>query len=246
MFRPILVSSGSDLVVSMLAPPTAAAGDTLSVTDTTSNLGADPVGPSITRFHLSADPAVDVGDAIVGAREVPALAPSATSTGATTVTIPPTTPPGTYYLVARADADDAVVEGNELNNTIARRIAVGADVIVSALSTPATGAPGLAISVTETTLNQGASGADGSTTRFYLSTAATYSPGDPLIGSRAIASAGSGSIEHRRRDPHDSPDDRCRHLFRRGSRGCRWHRRGGERGQQHPVRDDPNRPARPD
>ena len=67
VLRPILVSSGSDLVVSMLAPPTAAAGDTLSVTDTTSNLGADPVGPSITRFYLSADPAVDVGDAIVGA-----------------------------------------------------------------------------------------------------------------------------------------------------------------------------------
>ena len=193
VLRPILVSSGSDLVVSMLAPPTVAAGDTLSVTDTTSNLGADPVGPSITRFYLSADPAVDAGDAILGAREVPALAPSATSTGATTVTIPPTTPPGSYYLVAKADADDALAEENELNNTIARRIGVGPDVIVSALSTPATGAPGLAISVTETTLNQGASGADGSTTRFYLSTASTYSPGDPLIGSRAIAPLGPGA-----------------------------------------------------
>src|SRR6185369_9060973 len=154
VLRPILVSSGSDLVVSLLAPPTAAAGDSLSVTDTTSNLGADPVGPSVTRFYLSADPAVDVGDAIVGAREVPALATSAASTGATTVTIPAATPPGSYYLVAKADADGAVMEGNELNNTVARRIGVGPDVIVSALSTPATSAPGLAISVSETTLNQ--------------------------------------------------------------------------------------------
>ena len=193
VLRPILVSSGSDLVVSLLAPPTAAAGDSLSVTDTTSNLGADPVGPSVTRFYLSADPAVDVGDAIVGAREVPALATSAASTGATTVTIPAATPPGSYYLVAKADADGAIMEGNELNNTVARRIGVGPDVIVSALSTPATSAPGRAISVSETTLNQGASRADGSTTRFYLSTAATYSPADPLIGSRAIAPLAPGA-----------------------------------------------------
>jgi trimeric autotransporter adhesin len=43
----------------------------------------------------------------------------------TTVTIPAGTIPGGYYVVVRADADGAVAESLETNNTIARAIQVG-------------------------------------------------------------------------------------------------------------------------
>jgi subtilase family serine protease len=40
------------------------------------------------------------------------------------VTIPAGTAPGAYFIIGRADGDDAIVEYNENNNTRARAITI--------------------------------------------------------------------------------------------------------------------------
>jgi subtilase family serine protease len=183
----------ADLTVAALsAPPTAAAGAVISVTDRTVNLAVATAAPSTTRFFLSADATAGAGAMAIGARGVPALPPSATSAGVTSATIPPGTAAGTYYLVARADADGTIDERSEINNTRGLPIAIGPDLVVSVLSAPAEGAPGLAITVNETTLNRGAAAAGGSTTRFHLAAAPTASPGGVLLGARGVGPLGPG------------------------------------------------------
>ena len=49
-------------------------------------------------------------------RSVAALLAGATSSGSTTVTVPPTTVPGTYFVLACADDALVVNEANETNN----------------------------------------------------------------------------------------------------------------------------------
>src|SRR5688572_18351507 len=76
---------------------------------------------------------------------------------------------GLYYVIARADADIAVAEALETNNTLAKAVQVGSDLIVSTLSTSAaTVAAGSSIVVSETVTNQGAGTAGPTTTRFHL------------------------------------------------------------------------------
>ncbi|HSD77737.1 MAG TPA: CARDB domain-containing protein, partial [Solirubrobacteraceae bacterium] len=183
----------SDLVVSALtAPAGAAAGDAITVTDTTANQGGGPAEPSVTRCYLSTDATHDPADVPLGGRAVAALAPGATSAGATTLTIPAGTAPGSYYVLAVADGDQAVVEASEENNVAARALAAGPDLAVSALSAPATAGTGVPITVTDTTTNQGAGPAAGSTTRFYLSTDPTWDAADAPLGGRAVPALAAG------------------------------------------------------
>ena len=63
-----------------------------------------------TKFYLSTYNILDAGDTVLGGRTVPALAAGASSTGTTTVPFPAGTTPGTYYIIARADAHGAIAE----------------------------------------------------------------------------------------------------------------------------------------
>ena len=184
------------------APTKGGAGASLTVNDTTLNQGGGPAGPTVTKFYLSVNGLFDASDTLVGSRGVPDLAPGMASSGPTTVTIPPNTPMGAYYLVARADADAAVAETLETNNTAARSIQIGSDLLVSTIGAPPKGAAGSAIVVTETITNQGGGAATASATRFYLSADANLDAGDVLLdGSRDVpdlaagaSSAGSTSV----------------------------------------------------
>ncbi len=191
-----LVKVGADLVISIgSAPATAGPGAAISVTDTTRNLGAAAAGASTTRFYLSADAVLDASDVALGTRAVPALAASGgVSTGSTSLTIPTTIAAGNYFIIARADADGAVVEMDEANNTASRAIAIGADLSVSQVSAPPHAGSGLTIAVTDTTQNESEGAASASTTSFYLSSDAALDASDVLLGSRAVpALAGSAS-----------------------------------------------------
>jgi subtilase family serine protease len=112
------ITVGPDLTVSALtAPSTATAGATISIGDTTKNTGGASDGAvTSTRFYLSKNTTLDGSDVVLGSRAVPVVAASASSTGSTSVTIPVSTTPGTYHIIAVCDATNVVAESNEGNN----------------------------------------------------------------------------------------------------------------------------------
>jgi subtilase family serine protease len=181
------ISIGPDLVVTALTVPgTAAAGAAIVVSETTKNQGGGPAGASSTRFYLSSNGIFDGGDTPLGGRAVAPLAPGATSPGSTSLTIPDGTAAGTYFIIARADGDGAVGETQEANNTSARSFQVGADLVVTALTAPPTAGPGVTITVSDTTANQGGGATGASTTALYLSSNALFDSSDVPLGSRAV------------------------------------------------------------
>jgi subtilase family serine protease len=172
---------GADLVISAFIVP-AKGGGAVSVSDTTTNSGTDSAPASITRFYLSFNSSWDPGDTLLpGSHAVPVLAAGAGHTANTTVTIPANTPTGSYYVIARADADAAVAETQEGNNVLARSIQIGGDLIISALSFPAKVGAGAFATVTDTITNQGGADVASSVTQYYLSTDAQLTAGDTLL-----------------------------------------------------------------
>jgi subtilase family serine protease len=67
------------------------------------------------------------------------------------------------------------------------------DLVVSAVSVPATGGANLPISITDTTLNQGKGPADVSVTTYYLSTNTTLDSSDVALGSRTVPQLAAGA-----------------------------------------------------
>jgi len=189
------IQIGSDLVVPALTVPAkAAAGAPVTISDTTANQGAGAAAATTTRFYLSANSVLDAGDLSLGGRPVPALVPAASHSGSTTLTIPAETMAGAYYLIAKADGDAVVVETQEGNNTAARAIQIGGDLLVTGFTGPSKGGAGTSVIVNETTVNQGSVAVAPTTTRFYLSTNALLDATDALLaGSRAIPSLGAGA-----------------------------------------------------
>jgi subtilase family serine protease len=186
---------GPDLVFSVLAvPATAAAGGAIVVTDTVKNQGGGTAGATTTTFYLSSDTALGAGDVLSGSRSVPDLPSGGVNSGATTIVIPPTVATGSYYVIAKADADHVVVETNEANNTSLRNIQIGGDLVVSTPTGPATAGAGLTIVVSETTTNKGAGAIAASVTRFYMSTTLAIDASAVLLsGARAIPELAGGA-----------------------------------------------------
>lgn len=196
------IHTGPDLVMAGLSvPAVGGAGLPITITDTTRNQGGGSAPPSATRFYLSANAVVDAGDAVLGSRAVPALAPGANSAGSTTATIPAGTLPGGYYVLAQADGDASVAEVNDGNNTTWGFLYIGPDLVISGVAAPTTTGAGATFVLTETTRNQGGGTAATSTTRFYLSANAAIDATDTVLGSRSVpalvpaaASAASTSL----------------------------------------------------
>jgi YVTN family beta-propeller protein len=188
------VKTGPDLIVSTVtAPTTSGAGLTITVTDTTKNDGGCPAGASNTNLYLSTNSPWDAGDTYLGSRAVPALAAGATNTMGSNVTIPAGTATGTWYIIARADANGVVTETSETNNNKAKSIKIGPDLIVSSITGPLSAVNGSTITIGDTTKNSGGGAAGASTTRLYLSTNTTYDAGDILLRSRAVPALNAGT-----------------------------------------------------
>ncbi len=121
-----VIQSGPDLIVSgMGVPASAVAGTTIVVTDTVKNQASGTAAASTTRFYLSANATLDSTDILLdGSRLVPPLDAGISSTGSTVVTIPAGLPAGTYCIFAVADADRAVPETFEGNNSTLRSIVI--------------------------------------------------------------------------------------------------------------------------
>jgi subtilase family serine protease len=195
-----------DLVTTEVSnpPTTAAPGSAFTVADTVKNASPIDAGASTTRYYLSQDAALSSDDVkITITRSVDALAAGTSSSGSRTVTVPSSTVPGVYRVLACADDSLRVKESDESNNCAASATAVNVqlpDLIVSAVGNPpATSAAGATFSITDTTKNASAVPAAASTTRYYLSTDGARSADDlqitssRYVGALSAGEASSGS-----------------------------------------------------
>jgi hypothetical protein len=115
------------LVTAVTNPPeTIARGGSFLAVETVRNLGnADTAGIATTRFYLSLDAKKSGIDLLLtGTRAVGPLAVGGASAGNTTVGVPPTAVPNSYFLLACADDLKKVAEANtaltgEKNNCLA-------------------------------------------------------------------------------------------------------------------------------
>jgi subtilase family serine protease len=191
---------GADFTVSLDVPAAAfqtAPGGTFNVTDVTRNGRPVPAPASVTRFHLSTDTVLDASDLVLASRAVPALEAYGDSVGVTPLTLPAGLGGGTYYVIARADADGAVAETDETNNVFVfnQPLNVGADLIVflDLAGASSNVAAGATITVADYTRNEGAAPAGAFTLMFYLSGDTVLDAGDTMIGSRSIPSLAAGA-----------------------------------------------------
>jgi subtilase family serine protease len=184
-------------VSSLTVPWDAGDGDAISVSDVTTNIGGGDAGPSRTALYLSTNIAFDAADQLIGGRDIGPLAVNGTSSASTPAVIPSGLTGGLYYVLARADQNNAVVESQETNNVRASAaIKIGPDLIVSTLTVPSGAGAGGSVTVSDTTKNQGAgSPTPVSTTAFYLSTNTAFDAGDRPVGSRTVMSLGGGQTQ---------------------------------------------------
>ena len=185
--RMVLVKIGPDLIISALTgPAVAAAGGAIAINETTKNQGGGGAGASTTRYFFSTNNAIDAGDTVLGTRAVPVLSASATSAATASLIVPAGLQTGTYYVLAQSDADGSIVETVESNNVTSVAIRIGPDLTISTLSVSGNLEPGGSFTVADTTRNQGASGADPSSTRFYLSPNSSLEASDASLGARPV------------------------------------------------------------
>jgi subtilase family serine protease len=163
------------------------------LSDTTANQGGDATVASVTAFYLSVDSIAGPGDVLLGHRPVPALAAAGQSTGSTSLTIPPDTVTGSYYVVAVADDGDANAETNETNNSYRWQVRIGPDLLVSSLTVPAGIESGAVVSLSDTIKNGGGGPAGASTARFYFSTNGGIDASDQVLASRPVPALAAGA-----------------------------------------------------
>jgi len=102
------------------------AGSTTDISCTVKNQGSGSAGSSYVRYYLSSNSSYGTSDTYLGSDYVSSLSSNGTSSESATLTIPPGTAAGTWYILFRADADDDVAEGDETNNVAYRQITVTA------------------------------------------------------------------------------------------------------------------------
>jgi len=111
---------GPDLAVTGLRLPFvfSAPGEQVFLDDVTANLGPQPAPPTITRYYISENEAINPASAqVLGQRQVPALGGGEVSASEQLgFTVPAGLRPGKLWLFACADADQNVKELSEENN----------------------------------------------------------------------------------------------------------------------------------
>jgi hypothetical protein len=183
-------------------PTTQTIGTKFSVTDSTLDDGSSASTVTTqTRYYLSLDATKDAADVLlVGTRSVGPLAPSATSSGSTRVTIPKV-PTDHYFVLACSDDTAVAIEANETNNCMASTTTILVtvpDLVVAALDDPpASAGAGSSFLEGASTVNNGNGSARASTTRFYLSVDKKKNAGDALLtGTDPVGVLAPGAYEY--------------------------------------------------
>jgi len=201
----VSLAPGADLLITALnGPANGLAGTTVTLNDTIKNQGISAVGASYITYYLSNDTEIKANDIFLGNRYVSGLAAGASVSGSMNVTIPVRLPVGTYYWGAVTDSTLSQAESNENNNATAGNaitLTTNADLIMTAISGPASSAIGQTVTVTDTVKNQGTMSIGASYVGYYLSSDAMITTSDILVGVRYVAnlvagasSSGSGNV----------------------------------------------------
>ncbi|GFE69627.1 CARDB domain-containing protein [Chroococcus sp. FPU101] len=176
-----------DLRISQIATPASAVtGSTLNFNYTIKNLGgATGTSAGSTRFYLSRNNILDSTDTLLGTDAVSSLAAGASRVESASVTFNNNLTGGLYYLLAKADGQNAIAESNESNNVLAKAITLTTtpqpDLMFTNLTTPTVVAAGESyVNFSYTIKNQGTAATDWSSseTKFYLSTNSTLDSSD--------------------------------------------------------------------
>ena len=191
------IKVGPDLmVVSVGAPSIGGAGGSITITDNLRNAGGAASTATEAVFYLSSNTALDIGDIEIARRPLGALNAGISDPGSVVAVIPADTEVGSYYVIEHVDADDAVEEANETNNTYrSGTIRIGPDLTFTSLSAPSTAAAGASINVTDTTKNSGDGAAGASMNRYYLSLNTAIDAGDTVLGVRTVSPLGGGASQ---------------------------------------------------
>lgn len=201
-FQVAATPASPDLIVQNPAttPTTVNDGAVTTASCTVKNQGGADAGASNLKYYLSTDATYSTGDILLATDAVAALTAGSTASVSEVLTIPSGTTVGTYYIIFFTDADGAVTEGNETNNTGYVQISVTSaagspDLIVqNPAATPTSILAGNTTSASCTVYNQGTAIAVASNLKYYLSTDNTYSSGDTYLATSTVASlAASGS-----------------------------------------------------
>ncbi|MHB8858786.1 MAG: CARDB domain-containing protein [Thermoleophilia bacterium] len=193
-----IMGDDPDLTVTSLSAASAVyKGNNLGISFTVNNQGpgqAIPLpafGPMGTYnlddgVYLSADSAIDGSDVFLGSKmHSSPIAPGA-SYDVTISPVIPNVPSGDYYLIAKTDAGDRMLETNESNNTYMQKLTVmGADpdLAPGPISAPDNAQAGQFINFGANVLNQGAGSAVSSwMDGFYFSTDDKLDAGDIQLG----------------------------------------------------------------
>ncbi|KAF0188895.1 MAG: YD repeat-containing protein, partial [Gammaproteobacteria bacterium] len=188
----------ADLIMTAISgPANGLTGATISVTDTVRNQGQGSITASFrVGYYLSADAVITTADTRVGTRSVAKLAANTSKSGTVNVTVPSTLAPGTYYIGAIADYANVRLEEDENNNSLAGNtvnVTPGADLVMTAVDGPASGARGSTVALNDTTANQGAGNAASFTVGLYFSTDAVITTADRRVGTRFVSSLASAA-----------------------------------------------------
>lgn len=118
-YKAITIYGKPDLAVSNISvnPTSVFAGDPFSVTFTIANQGSAASTLIPNEIRLSTDATITTSDPLLGNSNMSSISAGATRTNSASVTMPPATAPGTYYLGIITDAGNANSELNENNNT---------------------------------------------------------------------------------------------------------------------------------
>ena len=177
-------------------------GGTMSVSDTVRNQGSN-AGRFVVGFHLSADATFGGSDDIAfsATRSVSSLAGSASSTASTNLTVPSSTPAGSYHVCAAADSANAVTEVSESNNslcTASTLVVARPDLVLTQMqpgvsSIKAKG--GATLPITDVAQNIGQVAAPSFKIEFRLSANQTFGDADDVIlnVTRSVGSLAPGA-----------------------------------------------------
>ncbi|MBU1720291.1 MAG: T9SS type A sorting domain-containing protein, partial [Bacteroidetes bacterium] len=190
-----------DLMISSsaLTSSTVDAGGSLNAMCYVKNQGTAASSQSMLAVYLSSDSLWTVQDNILGYAQTDALLPLEMTLVSQDIAIPLSVPDGDYFIIFKADFQNAISESNEYNNTAVKPLHVnnaGSTVdfsIETPTATPSPVAAGQKLYLSHVLKNNGTMTASIVRTGYYISDNATLEVGDDLLGSKATTGLAGGS-----------------------------------------------------